>query len=167
MSWYALHTRSRHEDKVCLGLIQRSIEPFLPKIEVWSRRRDRRKRIEIPMFSGYIFINVADLTNDIKLSILKTPGVVKILGKPNSHVPIPVPDIEIQAIQRIIESKVEIQPHLYPKVGERTRIVDGPFKEIEGVVVATDYKKNLFVVSIELLRRSVAIKLEGFQVERL
>ena len=167
MSWYAVYTRSRFEDKVYTLLTQKSIETFLPKIEVWSRRKDRKKRILIPMFSGYLFVDFPDLTRKEQLNVLKTPGVVKILNKPDISEPAPIPNPQIEAIQRLIYSKVEIETCLYPKVGERGRIIEGPFKGIEGIVIRTDYQKSLFVVSIDLLMRSVAIKLEGFQIEKI
>jgi len=167
MSWYAVYTKSRYEDKVFSGLLQRSVEVYLPKIEVWSKRKDRKKRIHIPMFAGYLFVDLDDLTNEKKLNVLTTPGVVRMLGKPQSSEPFPIPDAQIEAIQRLTSSGVELQSWLYPRVGERARIINGPFAGIEGVVLQTDLKKNLFVVSIDLLRRSVAIQLEGFQVERI
>lgn len=167
MPWYAVHTRSRHEDRVYLGLSQKSIHTFLPKIEVWSKRKDRRKKIKIPMFPGYLFVELFSLDNQTKLDVLKTFGVVRILGKPKGSEPIPVPDSKIEAIQRIIQSRVEVQQIQYPKVGEPALIIDGPFQGIEGTVVSTDYKKELFVISIELLQRSVAIKLEGFQIKKI
>ncbi len=167
MPWYAIHTKSRHEDKVLLGLTQKSIHAFLPKMEVWSKRQDRRKKIHIPMFSGYLFAETAEMGNRTRLDILKTAGVVRILGRPNSQDPIPVPDDKIDAIQRLVASRVEIQQIQYPKVGERACIVDGPFRGIEGVVLKADYQQELFVVSIELLQRCVAIRLEGFQVARI
>jgi transcription antitermination factor NusG len=167
MPWYAVHTRSRHEDRAYALLAQKSIHCFLPKIEVWSKRKDRRKKIRIPMFPGYLFAETANLDNYVKLEILKTFGVVKILGKYGGSEPIPVPDDKIDAIQRIVHSKVEVQQLQYPKVGEPARIMDGPFKGVEGLVVSTDYARELFVVCIELMQRSVAIKLEGFQIARL
>jgi len=167
MPWYAVNTKSRHEDKANTLLVQKSIETFLPKMEVWSKRKDRRKRIEVPMFSGYLFVNIDDLTNEKKVDVLRTYGVVRMLGKPNSYVPVPVPDAQIEAIQRILDSKLEIEACMYPKVGEKARIADGSFKGIEGVVVRTDLKKSLFVVSIDLMQRSVAIHLEGFQIEKI
>ena len=167
MAWYAVHTRSRHEAKVCTGLGQKSIETFLPLIETWSRRTDRRKRISVPMFPGYLFVELPAVDNVVRLEILKTPGVVKILGKPRGAEPIPVPDEKINAIRRLIESKVEIQHYQYPKVGEGARITDGPFKGIEGVVIRTDYKKDLFVISIDILQRSVAMEIKGFQIEKI
>ena len=166
MAWYAVHTRSRHEDRVCIGLTQKSYETFLPKIEVWSKRKDRRKKIMVPMFPGYLFVAIENIDNDKKVDVLKTFGVVRILGKPYGSEPIPVPDAKIDAIMRIVNSKVEVQQFQYPKVGEYAKIIDGPFQGIEGLVVSTDLEKELFVITIELMQRSVAIKLEGFQVTK-
>jgi transcription antitermination factor NusG len=167
MAWYAVHTRSRHEDRVHLGLTQKGRQVFLPKMEVWSKRKDRRKRIWLPMFPGYLFVELFSLDNQTKLDVLKTFGVVRLLGKPYGADPIPVPDAKIDAIQRIVHSRVEVQQFQYPKVGEPARIIDGPFTGVEGLVLKTDYDKELFVIAIELLQRSVAIKLEGFQIARL
>ncbi len=167
MPWYAVHTKSRHEDRVYSGLVQKAIQTFLPKIEVWSQRKDRRKKIMIPLFPGYLFVELLSLDNQTKLDVLKTFGVVRILGKPTGSEPIAVPDDKIEAIQRIIQSRVEVQQIQYPRVGEPALIIDGPFQGIEGVVVSTDYQKELFVISIELLQRSVGIKLEGFQIKKM
>jgi transcription antitermination factor NusG len=112
MSWYAVHTRSRHEDRACLGLLQKSFHAFLPKLEVWSKRKDRRKKIMIPMFPGYLFVELPTLNNEIKVDVLKTFGVVRILGKPRGAEPIAVPDDKIDAIRRIVDSKVEVQQFL-------------------------------------------------------
>lgn len=167
MPWYAVHTRSRHEDRVDTLLLQKSFNVFLPKMETWSKRKDRRKRIMLPMFPGYIFVELPIINNEIKVEILQTFGVVRILGKPSGAEAIPVPDATIDAIRRITDSKIEVQQLQYPHVGERARIVAGPFKGIEGLVVETDYHKELFVIAIELLQRSIAVELEGFAVARL
>ena len=166
MPWYAIHTRSRHEDKVQTGLVQKAYHVFLPKLEAWSRRKDRRKKILLPMFPGYIFIELTTADPETRVDVLRTFGVVRILGRPHSYEPAPIPDEKIEAIQKIVHSKVEVQQLQYPKVGEKARITDGPFKGVEGDVIKTDYKKELFVVTIELLQRSVAIKLEGFRIEK-
>jgi transcriptional antiterminator NusG len=167
MPWYAVHTRSRHEDRAYAGLIVKDFSVFLPKIEVWSKRKDRKKKILLPMFAGYLFIELADLNPETRMEVLKTFGVVKILGNPSGSEPVPVPDDKIVAIQKIINSSVEIQHFQYPDVGGRARITDGPFKGVEGTVVTTDFKKELFVITIDLLHRSIAIKLEGFQIEKV
>jgi len=119
------------------------------------------------MFPGYLFVELVRMDNAAKVDVLKTFGVVQILGKPRGSEPIPVPDDKIDAIRRIVDSKVEVQQLQYPKVGEPARIIDGPFKGVEGLVLRTDYEKDLFVIEIELLQRAVAIKLEGFQIARI
>jgi transcription antitermination factor NusG len=167
MPWYAVHTRSRHEDKAYAGLTLKDFNAFLPKIEVWSKRQDRKKKILLPMFSGYLFVELMDLNPETRVEVLKTFGVVKILGNPSSCEPVAVPDDRIAAIQKIINSKVEIQHFQYPDVGGRARITNGPFKGMEGSVITTDFKKELFVITIDLLHRSIAIKLEGFQIEKV
>ena len=77
--WYAVHTRSRFEQKVHDGILGKSIEVFLPKIQVMSRRKDRRKKILIPLIPGYVFVNTA-LEPEEYLNILKTVGVVRMVG---------------------------------------------------------------------------------------
>ena len=74
--WYCIHTRSRHEDAVYHRLSDKKLQAFLPKLEVWSRRKDRRKKIQKALFPGYLFVYEI-LNPRLGLEILKTPGVVK------------------------------------------------------------------------------------------
>lgn len=167
MPWYAVSTKSRHEYKANAGLSQKGIITFLPEIEVWSKRKDRKKKIFIPLFPGYLFVETPCLNNETKLSILKASGVVRILGKKENSEALPIPDNKIEAIQRLLNKKVEIFTLQFPKVGEPAKIIDGPFAGIEGTVISSDANKELFVISIELMQRSVAIKLEGFQITKI
>jgi transcription antitermination factor NusG len=80
MPWYAIHTKSRHEHKVNTGLTQKNITTFLPEAQVWSSRKDRKKKIFVPLFPGYLFMETPYLNNEAKLAVLKTSGVVRILG---------------------------------------------------------------------------------------
>jgi len=166
MPWYAVHTKSRHEYKAFTGLTQKYLKAFLPEMEVWSKRKDRKKKISVPLFPGYLFVE-ASLDNETKLTILKTAGVVRILGKKENTEPLPVPEAKIIAIQRIMDKKVEMFSLQYPKAGEPVRIMDGPFAGIEGTVIKSDLEKELFVISIDLMQRSVAFKLEGFQISKI
>ena len=167
MSWYVVHTRSRHEYKTNSGLIQKNLTTFLPEIELWSKQKDRKKKIFTPLFPGYLFVETPTLDNETKLAILKTPGAVSILGKKENSEPIPVPDSKIDAIRRLVNTKTEIFTMQFPQDGEPARIMDGPFAGIEGTVISSNVEKELFVISIELLQRSVAIKLKGFQISKL
>jgi transcription antitermination factor NusG len=167
MPWYVVHTRSRHEYKVNTRLIQKNLITFLPEMESWSKQKDRKKKILTPLFPGYVFAEVTNLDNETKLAILKTAGVVSILGKKENSEPIPVPDKKIDAILRFVNTKTEIFTIQFPREGDPARIIDGPFAGIEGTVVNRNVEKELFVVSIELLQRSVAIKLKGFQISKI
>jgi transcription termination/antitermination protein NusG len=167
MSWYVVHTKSRHEYKANSGLIKKNITTFLPEIELWSKRKDRKKKIFSPLFPGYLFAEALSLDNEIKLAILKTAGVVRILGKKENSEPIPVPDNKIEAIRHLVNTKTEIFTMQFPQDGEPARIMDGPFAGLEGTVVSSDVEKELFVISIDLMQRSVAIKLKGFQISKV
>jgi len=165
--WYVVHTKSRHEYKVNTGLLQKNLTTFLPEVEVWSKRKDRKKKIKIPLFSSYLFVETSLEDNARKLDILKTPGVVRILGKKENSEQIPVPDETIDAIKKFITKKADVFSLQYPQTGEPARIISGPFAGIEGIVVKSDLNKEMFVISIDLLHRSVAVKLEGFQITKL
>ena len=167
MSWYVVHRRSRHEYKVNTGLSQKNLTTFLPEIESWSKRKDRKKKISTPLFPGYIFVEASVLDNETKLKILKTVGVVRLLGKKENAEAIPVPDTKIEAIRRFVGSKEEIITLQYPQLGEPARITDGPFAGVEGIVVSRNVEKELFAVSIELMQRLVAVQLKGYQITKL
>lgn len=162
LEWYAVHTASRHEQKVCDRLIEKSIHTFLPKMEVWSRRKDRRKRIQIPLFPGYLFVK-AYLDSRIWLRILKTPGVAYILE--NNGKFIPIPENQIAPIRMILENGVLISPYPYLKIGQRVRIVSGPLIECEGILVKKKPNKERLIISIDLLKRSVCAEIHEADVE--
>jgi len=167
MPWYAVHTKSRHEYKVNAGLVQKKIATFLPEVRMWSKRKDRKKKISIPLFPGYLFVEIQCLNSENRLAVLRTFGVVRILGKKDNSEPIPVPDDKIDAIRRFVQTDVQIYNIQLPQVGDAARIIDGPFAGIEGVIVCADAEKDLFVINIEILHRAVAVKLEGFQISRI
>jgi transcription antitermination factor NusG len=162
--WYCLYTRSRHEEAVYQRLTDKKIAAFFPKLEVWSRRKDRRKKIQKALFAGYLFVN-EDLTHHLWLEILKTPGVVKILG--NEAGPIPVPAIQIESIKRILNGKSAVSPFPYLKEGQLVRIVDGPLKGCEGYLLKVKESREKLIITIDLLKRSVAVEIEGASVESI
>ena len=160
--WYCVHTRSRHEDMVYQRLSGKNIHAFLPKMEVWSTRKDRRKKIQKALFSGYLFVH-ENLNPRTHLEILKTPGLVQILGNENG--PQPVPDIQIESIQTIMSGKNAVSPFPYLKEGQRIRIVDGPLKGCEGFLLKKQAEKEKLIISLDLLQRSLSIEIEGASIE--
>ena len=132
-------------------------------MEVWSKRKDRRKRIQVPLFPSYLFVNV-DLTNPyIRLEILKTPGVAYILG--NNGKPSPIPESQIISLQTLLKNDVLIKPYPYLKVGQRVRIVNGPLMGCEGILLRMKPNKQRLIISIDLLKRSVSAEIDEFDVE--
>jgi transcriptional antiterminator NusG len=160
--WFCVHTRSRHEEKVSQRLTDKSIQAFLPKMEAWSRRKDRRKKIQKALFAGYLFV-YENLTPERGLEILKTPGVVKILG--NEEGPQPIPEIQIESIKTILDGRVAVSPFPYLKEGQRVRVVDGPLQGCEGFLLKKDLPKEKLIISIDLLQRSVSIEIGGASIE--
>ena len=164
MHWYAIYTKSRHEQKVYDRLLKKNIETFLPLVERWSRRRDRRKRINLPLFPGYLFVH-SQMDAHTHLEILKTDSVVRILG--NDGKPIPIPDEQIFGIQTSIKNGMAITPFPYLKEGMRVRVVNGPLIGIEGILLKTRPEKHRLVISVDLLKESVSVEIDELDVEAL
>lgn len=159
--WYAVWTRSRHEDVVKSQLEKRSLEVFLPKVWKWSRRKDRRKKIEKPLFPGYLFVRTL-LDSQAHLEIIKCHGVVNILGY-SRDATTPVPDQEIDSIKILLSSRAAIEAHPYLRVGETVKVVSGPFEDVVGRVTELRGRRRL-VVSVDILRKSVSVVLDKADV---
>ncbi len=160
--WYCLHTRSRHEEVVLHRLEDKRFQVFLPKLEVWSRRKDRRKKIQKALFPGYLFVH-EQLDPRHRLEILKTPGVVQILG--NEEGPVPVAENQIESIKKILNGKAAVSPFPYLKEGQMVRVVEGPMKDCEGFLLKIKEGKERLIISLELLKRSVSVEIDGLSVE--
>jgi len=162
LNWYAVYTRSRHEQKVNDRLTEKNIETFLPLIERWSRRKDRRKRVLFPLFPGYLFVH-ALMDNDTRLDILKTESVVRILR--NERGPAPIPDEQVNGIKVLMKSGISPTPHPYLKEGMRVRVADGPLIGIEGIFLKTKPNKHRLVLSVDILQESVCVEIDDLSVE--
>jgi transcriptional antiterminator NusG len=162
LNWYAIYTRSRHEHRVYDRLSEKKIEAFLPLIERWSRRRDRKKSIRVPLFPGYLFVRT-QMDQYAHYEILKTRSVVRILC--SSGIPAPIPDEQIHGIQILMKNNIVITPCQYLKAGERVRVVNGPLVGIEGILIKIKPNKNRLVLSVDLIKESVSVELDELDVE--
>lgn len=157
--WYAAYTCPRHEKRIAEQLQQRTIESFLPLYETVRRWKDRRVRLQLPLFPGYVFVRIA-LKN--RLSVLGIPGVVRLVGFNGS--PVALPQDEIETLRKGLTGRVCAQPHPYLRVGHRVRITTGPLQGLEGILLQR--KRNLRVIlSIDLLMRSIMADLGAWEVE--
>lgn len=162
--WFALHTRARHEFQVWERLTTKGIEAFLPTVERLRKWKDRKKMINFPLFPGYLFVHIPKTAQDI-LSVLKTKGVVRLLGSvPGS--PESIPDEQITSLKRLVESKEALDPYPYLKEGQRVRIKYGALSGVEGILVEK-LGQHMLVLSIDILRQGVAVKIEASAVERV
>jgi transcription antitermination factor NusG len=158
--WFAIWTRSRHEQVVREQLEQKQIEAFLPTITKWSRWKDRRKKVDFPLFPGYCFarFDPADA-----LPVLKCTGVVNIIsfdGKPAS-----IPDSEVESIRRLVGSELQYDPGPLVHEGDLVEVVHGPLKGITGRLVRKDAQHARLVLSVDLIGQAVSVDVDAADVK--
>ena len=155
--WFALQTRSRHEQIVRHELAIRNIEEFLPTVKRLSQWKDRKKEIEFPLFPGYCF---ARFSLDDRLAVLQSSGVVGIVGALR---PEPIPDMEIESLRVVMNNRTQYELYPYLKEGCLVEVTEGPMQGVKGVLVrhARHYR---LVLSINLLQRAVAVKVDASSV---
>ena len=156
--WRVLWTHSNCEQLVSDQLAARGFDPFLPTVEAWSRRGGVRHLSRTPLFRGYLFLRHA-MDKASYLEVYKARGLVRVLGERWDRLDV-VPDCEIEAIQKLLHSGLPILPYSYLREGQRVRITRGPLADVEGIIVRGNPKKGLLVVSVNLLRRSIAVQLD-------
>ena len=156
--WYALWTKSHCERLVHEQIVARGFCAFLPEIDVWSRRSAVRRLVSEPMFPGYLFLRHA-MNKAAYIEVVKARGLVRILGEQWDQLHA-VSDGEIAAIQRVLTARVPVLPFPFLQHGRRVRITRGPLADVEGILVETKPDKGLLVLSVDLLRRSVAVEVD-------
>ena len=157
--WYAIWTRSRHEQVVREQLEQKQIEAFLPTITKWSRWKDRRKKIDWPLFPGYCFARF-DAQN--RLHILKCSGVVSIVAFEGGE-PAPIPEREIDSIRLLLGSSLAFDPCPLIKEGALVEVAHGPLKGVSGRLVRKNEKARL-VLSVDLIGQAVSVEVDAADV---
>jgi transcriptional antiterminator NusG len=161
--WRVLWTHSNCEQLVHDQLATKGFELFLPTVDAWCRRGGVRRLARLPLFRGYLFLHHAmDRTSYVE--VCKARGLVRVLGERWDELDI-VADAEIETIQRLVSSGLPMLPHPYLREGDRVRITRGALAGVEGILVRMHPKKGLLVVSVNLLRRSVAVRLDCTALE--
>ncbi len=159
--WYAAYTCAKHEVRVAQELDRRLVEHFLPQYESLRRWKDRKVKLQLPLFPGYVFVRLA--LQD-RLRVLQIPSLVRLVGF-NGR-PAILPDQEIEALRNSIAAKLRAEPHPYLTMGRRVRIVRGPLAGSEGILVRR--KNSLRVVlSLNLIARSAAVEVDSSDLERI
>ena len=161
--WYALQTHPRHEKKVATQLRQKAVDTFLPLISQVHRWSDRKKTIEVPLFPGYVFVRLVDVSES-RLQVLRTAGVAHFVGNGGSG--LAIPDKQIEDIQAVLAHKVPCMLYPFLRVGQRVRIRGGSLEGLEGILVASHSDRSV-VVSVEAIHQSLVIRIDGYDVEIL
>jgi transcription antitermination factor NusG len=159
--WHALYTRHQHERVVAQALSGKGFEVFLPQYRTVHRWKDRQKELMLPLFPNYVFIRGG---LDRMLTLVTTPGFHSLVswgGRPAD-----IPSEEIEAVRRLVESSLQVEPHPFLKCGDRVRIKSGPLEGIEGILVRKTRGFRL-VLSVEMLSKSAAVEVDVSMVERL
>jgi transcription antitermination factor NusG len=160
-NWYAVHTMARHEKRVAAQFEEKRVCTFLPLLHHINRWSDRRSKVEVPMFSCYAFVRIAQATEE-RMKVLRTPGVLGFVG--NERQGTPIPDEQIENLRTAIRGKIPCAVHPFIQIGQRVRVRGGSLDGVEGILVRQGGDQSL-VVSVELLHRSVAIRVEGYDIE--
>jgi transcription antitermination factor NusG len=159
--WYAAYTCAQHEKRVAEQLAKREVEHFLPLYSSVRRWKDRRVRLTLALFPGYVFVRLA--LQD-RLRVLQIPSVVRLIGF--GGLPTALPDEEVEILRSGLADQLHAKPHPFLTVARRVRIVRGPLAGLEGILRC---KKNNFrlVVSVELIQRAFAVDVDAADVQLL
>ena len=152
--WYAVYTCANHEKRVADQFAGRGVQHFLPQYESMRRWKDRKVRLHLPLFPGYLFVHLA---RSERLGVLQVPGVVRLVGFNGS--PTPMPEEDVNRIREFLGQGWRAVPHPYLAVGKRARAVGGPLTGMEGIILRRKNRSRL-VLSFDLIQRSMAIEMD-------
>jgi transcription antitermination factor NusG len=152
--WFAVRVKPQAEQVVATVARYKGFEGFLPVYKARRRWSDRFKWVDLPLFPGYVFCR---LNEESRLPILTIPGVLHFVGI--GKIPVPIDDAEVAAIKTAIQSGLCAEPWPFMDVGQRVLIEEGPLTGVEGLLIEVRRKQRI-VVSVSLLKRSVAVEIE-------
>jgi transcription antitermination factor NusG len=158
--WYAVVSRSRHEQIAVTALTSVGVTTFCPFVSEMHQWSDRRKLVDVPLFPGYVFVHIPN-SAEAQLHVLKTSGVVQFVG--NRQGAVAIRDEEISNVRAILEQKLSCSPYPFLQLGQRVRIRGGALDGVEGILVG--HSDSKLVISIELIQRSLAVTVYNFHVE--
>jgi transcription termination/antitermination protein NusG len=159
--WVAVQVRSRHEKVVAAQLEKKGIENYLPLVTERRQWSDRSKSISLPLFPNYIFARCNPAGSD-RVHLLQTLGVTRILG--SGSIWDEIPEKQLQDVRLLLEQFSSYAPYPFCRAGQRVRIRGGCLDGVEGIFVERNHDQSL-VISIEIIQRSVAVRVSGYQLE--
>ena len=158
-AWFAIWTRSRHEQVVREQIARKHFDAFLPTITRWSRWKDRKKKIDWPLFPGYCF---ARFEEEDALAILTCTAVVNNVSFEGR--PAPIPEHEIDGIRRLVESDLQYDPCPLIREGMMVEVKHGALKGIVGRLVRKGAHARL-ILAVDLIGQGVSVEVDAADVK--
>jgi transcription antitermination factor NusG len=159
--WYALHTRARHERVVEHRLREEGLETFLPTVRETHRWSDRKKVVEVPLFSCYVFVHCA-LSAEDRTKVYRVDSALGFVGTRGAG--LPIPDEQIESVRAVLSQTAPCRSHPFLKVGQRVRVCGGAMDGVEGVFLSENGDNSL-VISVDVIQRSLAVRIDGYDVK--
>lgn len=160
-NWYAVYTRHQHEKSAARLLAGKGFDTLLPLYQARHRWKDRTQTVHLPLFPCYLFISAS---MERRVEILRTPGVCWLVG--NGGFATPIPERQVESIRTLIASSLRFEPHPFLASGDCVRVRSGPLAGVEGILVRVKNGHRL-VLSVQLLKQSAAVEVDGSLVERI
>ena len=163
--WYAVQTRARSEKAIAERLNkEEGLTTFLPLVTEVRRWSDRKKKVELPLFSCYVFVKLVASKNDERMRVCRTNGVFRIVSMRGEA--IPIPDEQIDALRTVVTQQIPWIEHPFLKIGQKVRIRGGSLDGVEGVLLSRNGDRTL-IISVDAIQRSLSVRVEGYDVEPL
>ena len=165
LNWFALLTRSNFEQTVYTSISGKNIDVFLPRTRKKSKRKDRKLMIETPLFPGYLFVK-SNFEPAYQLRILKTLGVVRLLG--NQQGPVPIPDSQIESLKFMTSANMDLitGSTIQLSKGDPVMILQGPMAGLKGEF-SRHKGKGRVIIKIDLLGQFAGVEIAGEDVEKI
>lgn len=159
--WHAVYTYPRHEKRVAAQLEDKSVEVYLPLYRSKRLWNQRRVEIDLPLFPGYVFARISQRE---RLRVLETPSVAYLVSSRGT--PVALSDEEVEQVRQCLSRKLNVEPCEYLRPGTKVRVTGGPLQGLEGVVVRQNGRAR-FILSVDLIMRSIAISVEAHDLEAI
>jgi len=160
-NWYALYTRPRHEKKAYELLVEKGAEVFLPLVKEHKIYGQRKKLVEKPLFSSYLFCR---FEHKYRIPILETHGIIKIVNF--NGVPAVIPDWQIESLKILLQNPHPFRLENYLRPGDLVEVTDGPFKGMKGMVKIIKGESRL-ILTIEGIMQSISVEMDREQIKSL
>ncbi|MFN8449495.1 MAG: transcription termination/antitermination protein NusG [Anaerolineae bacterium] len=170
--WYVVHCYSGYEKKVChaieqrietMGMRDKIFDVIVPTQEEIEVKEGKRKTVEKRVFPGYILVEMK-MDEDSWYVVRNTPGVTGFVGMGNDPTPLRPEEVK-QIMDRMSDEAPKVKVSF--KVGQRVRIISGPFNDFPGTVAAIDPDKSKVRVMVNFFGRDTPVELDFLEVEKI